>query len=170
MVAAMKHMVANFSKLDKFKGVDFKRWQKKMHFLLSTMSVLYIPPFYGFASPNGEAPMFPIIYPMLVLGLFPPQPTDQGAGLYVVPTFPNSFKGPIDGYPSNAIISFTYNVPIQVQEEQEKNEEITKKSSFIQVRRIPHQEQAGETLQEQKNQSLKLPSPKIMLKSSYIKE
>nr|GEW60597.1 hypothetical protein [Tanacetum cinerariifolium] len=40
--AAMKHMVANFSKLDKFEGVDFIIWQKKMHFLLSTMSVVYI--------------------------------------------------------------------------------------------------------------------------------
>nr|GEZ61749.1 zinc finger, CCHC-type [Tanacetum cinerariifolium] len=29
-------------KLDKFKGVDFKRWQKKMHFLLSSMSVVYV--------------------------------------------------------------------------------------------------------------------------------
>ncbi|GKD10363.1 hypothetical protein Tco_1190048, partial [Tanacetum coccineum] len=41
MTAAMKHMVANFSKLDKFEGVDSRRWQKKMHFLLSTMSVVY---------------------------------------------------------------------------------------------------------------------------------
>ncbi|GJW57689.1 hypothetical protein Tco_0104420 [Tanacetum coccineum] len=40
MAAAMKHMVANFSKLDKFEGVDFRRWQKKMHFLLSTMNVI----------------------------------------------------------------------------------------------------------------------------------
>ncbi|GKB14733.1 hypothetical protein Tco_0848656 [Tanacetum coccineum] len=38
----MKHMMANFSKLNKFEGVDFIRWQKKMHFLLSTMSVVYI--------------------------------------------------------------------------------------------------------------------------------
>ncbi|GKC45103.1 zinc finger, CCHC-type containing protein, partial [Tanacetum coccineum] len=38
----MKHMVANFSKLDKFEGVDFRRWQKKMHFLLSTISVVYV--------------------------------------------------------------------------------------------------------------------------------
>ncbi|GKA14469.1 hypothetical protein Tco_0694115 [Tanacetum coccineum] len=36
------HMVANFSKLDKFEGVDFRRWKKKMHFLLSTMSVVYV--------------------------------------------------------------------------------------------------------------------------------
>ncbi|GKF60998.1 hypothetical protein Tco_0177784, partial [Tanacetum coccineum] len=40
--AAMKHMASNFSKLDKFKGVDFRRWQKKMHFLLSGMSVVYV--------------------------------------------------------------------------------------------------------------------------------
>ncbi|GJZ73543.1 hypothetical protein Tco_0637689 [Tanacetum coccineum] len=25
-----------------FKGVDFRRWQKKMHFLLSSMSVVYV--------------------------------------------------------------------------------------------------------------------------------
>ncbi|GJU76991.1 zinc finger, CCHC-type containing protein [Tanacetum coccineum] len=28
--------------LDKFKGVDFRRWQKKMHFLLFSMSVVYM--------------------------------------------------------------------------------------------------------------------------------
>ncbi|GJW45312.1 hypothetical protein Tco_0074111 [Tanacetum coccineum] len=42
MVAAMKHMASNFAKLDKFEGVNFKRWQKKMHFLLSSMSVVYV--------------------------------------------------------------------------------------------------------------------------------
>ncbi|GJW13976.1 zinc finger, CCHC-type containing protein [Tanacetum coccineum] len=41
-VAAMKHMYLKFAKLDKFKGVDFRRWQKKMHFLLSSMSVVYM--------------------------------------------------------------------------------------------------------------------------------
>jgi len=40
--AAMKHMTSNFAKLDKFEGVDFKRWKKKMHFLLSSMSVVYV--------------------------------------------------------------------------------------------------------------------------------
>ncbi|GJT16726.1 zinc finger, CCHC-type containing protein [Tanacetum coccineum] len=40
--AAMKHMASNFTKLDKFEGVDFRRWQKKMHFLLSSMSVVYV--------------------------------------------------------------------------------------------------------------------------------
>ncbi|GJX05113.1 zinc finger, CCHC-type containing protein [Tanacetum coccineum] len=42
MVAAMKHMTSNFAKLDKFEGVDFRRWQKKMHFLLFSMSVVYV--------------------------------------------------------------------------------------------------------------------------------
>ncbi|GKD57097.1 hypothetical protein Tco_1290484 [Tanacetum coccineum] len=42
MAAAMKHMVANFFKLEKFEGVDFRRWQKKMHFFLSTMSLVYV--------------------------------------------------------------------------------------------------------------------------------
>nr|GEU54313.1 hypothetical protein [Tanacetum cinerariifolium] len=40
--AAMKHMASNFAKLDKFEGVDFRRWQKKMHFLLFSMSVVYV--------------------------------------------------------------------------------------------------------------------------------
>ncbi|GJV56097.1 zinc finger, CCHC-type containing protein, partial [Tanacetum coccineum] len=40
--AAMKHMASNFAKLDKFEGVDFRKWQKKMHFLLSSMSVVYV--------------------------------------------------------------------------------------------------------------------------------
>ncbi|GJT93166.1 zinc finger, CCHC-type containing protein [Tanacetum coccineum] len=42
VVAAVKHMALNFSKLDKFKGVDFRRWQKKMHFLISSMNVVYV--------------------------------------------------------------------------------------------------------------------------------
>nr|GEW97327.1 zinc finger, CCHC-type [Tanacetum cinerariifolium] len=40
--AAMKHMSSNFAKLDKFEGVDFRRWQKKMHYLISSMSVVYV--------------------------------------------------------------------------------------------------------------------------------
>ncbi|GJX84552.1 zinc finger, CCHC-type containing protein [Tanacetum coccineum] len=40
--ATMKHIASNFSKLDKFERVDFRRWQKKMHFLLSIMSVVYV--------------------------------------------------------------------------------------------------------------------------------
>nr|GEW40980.1 zinc finger, CCHC-type [Tanacetum cinerariifolium] len=42
VAASMKHMASNFAKLDKFKRVDFKRWQKKMHSLLSSMSVMYV--------------------------------------------------------------------------------------------------------------------------------
>ncbi|GKE80002.1 hypothetical protein Tco_1550002, partial [Tanacetum coccineum] len=42
MVVAMKHMASNFVKLKKFEGVNFRRWQKKMHFLLSSMSVVYV--------------------------------------------------------------------------------------------------------------------------------
>ncbi|GJW64448.1 zinc finger, CCHC-type containing protein [Tanacetum coccineum] len=42
MATAIKHMASNFAKLDKFKGVDFRRWQKKMHFLLSSMDVVYM--------------------------------------------------------------------------------------------------------------------------------
>nr|GEW54953.1 zinc finger, CCHC-type [Tanacetum cinerariifolium] len=30
-------MTTNFEKLDKFEGYDFRRWQKKMHFLLTTL-------------------------------------------------------------------------------------------------------------------------------------
>ncbi|GJR97498.1 zinc finger, CCHC-type containing protein [Tanacetum coccineum] len=39
---AMKHMASSFAKLEKFEGVDFRRWQKKMHFMLSSMSVVYV--------------------------------------------------------------------------------------------------------------------------------
>ncbi|GKE19619.1 hypothetical protein Tco_1427196 [Tanacetum coccineum] len=42
MAAAMKHMASNFDKLKKFERVDFRRWQKKMNFLLSSMSVVYV--------------------------------------------------------------------------------------------------------------------------------
>ncbi|GKC66820.1 zinc finger, CCHC-type containing protein [Tanacetum coccineum] len=40
--AALKHMASNFAKLNKFEGVNFRRWQKKMHFLLFSMSVVYV--------------------------------------------------------------------------------------------------------------------------------
>nr|GEX22869.1 zinc finger, CCHC-type [Tanacetum cinerariifolium] len=41
-VAAIKHMASNCAKLDKFEGVDFQRWQKNMHFLLSSITVVYV--------------------------------------------------------------------------------------------------------------------------------
>nr|GEX31585.1 zinc finger, CCHC-type [Tanacetum cinerariifolium] len=42
VAAAMKHMASRFAKLEKFEGVDFRRWKKKMHFMLSSMSVVYV--------------------------------------------------------------------------------------------------------------------------------
>ncbi|GJU80527.1 zinc finger, CCHC-type containing protein [Tanacetum coccineum] len=38
----VKEMTTNFGKLDKFEGHDFRRWQKKMHFLLTTLKVVYV--------------------------------------------------------------------------------------------------------------------------------
>nr|GEV04249.1 zinc finger, CCHC-type [Tanacetum cinerariifolium] len=38
----MKDMTTNFGKLDKFEGHDFRRWQKKIHFLLRTLKVIYV--------------------------------------------------------------------------------------------------------------------------------
>nr|GEV98972.1 zinc finger, CCHC-type [Tanacetum cinerariifolium] len=38
----VKVMTTNFGKLDKFKGHDFRRWNKKMHFLLTTLKVVYV--------------------------------------------------------------------------------------------------------------------------------
>ncbi|GJU26977.1 hypothetical protein Tco_1165598 [Tanacetum coccineum] len=42
VAAAMKHMASNFAKINKFEGVDFRIWHKKMHFLLFSMSVVYV--------------------------------------------------------------------------------------------------------------------------------
>ncbi|GJV41242.1 zinc finger, CCHC-type containing protein [Tanacetum coccineum] len=56
--ASMKHMASNFAKLDTFEGVDIRRWHKKMHFLLSSMSVVYVltthMPEDGGDNPNVE--------------------------------------------------------------------------------------------------------------------
>ncbi|KAK9750884.1 hypothetical protein RND81_02G228400 [Saponaria officinalis] len=38
----IKDMTSKFGKLEKFDGVDFRRWQKKMHFLLTTLKVVYV--------------------------------------------------------------------------------------------------------------------------------
>src|SRR5581483_10604223 len=42
MAESVKDMTSKFSKLEKFQGVDFRRWQKKMHFLLTTLKVVYV--------------------------------------------------------------------------------------------------------------------------------
>nr|GEV26859.1 hypothetical protein [Tanacetum cinerariifolium] len=38
----VKDVTINFGKLDKFEGNDFRRWQKKIHFLLMTLKVVYV--------------------------------------------------------------------------------------------------------------------------------
>ncbi|GKE03178.1 hypothetical protein Tco_1395196, partial [Tanacetum coccineum] len=38
----VKEMTTNFGKLDRFEGYDFRRWKKKMHFLLMTLKVVYV--------------------------------------------------------------------------------------------------------------------------------
>ena len=35
-------MTSKFGKLEKFEGVDFRRWQQKMHFYLTTLNVVYV--------------------------------------------------------------------------------------------------------------------------------
>ncbi|GJZ59166.1 hypothetical protein Tco_0614982 [Tanacetum coccineum] len=35
-------MTTNNGKLNKFEGHDFRRWQKKRHFLLTTLKVVYV--------------------------------------------------------------------------------------------------------------------------------
>nr|GEV56915.1 zinc finger, CCHC-type [Tanacetum cinerariifolium] len=40
--STVKEMTTNFEKLDKFEGHDFRQWQKKMHFLLTTLKVVYV--------------------------------------------------------------------------------------------------------------------------------
>ncbi|GJW14274.1 hypothetical protein Tco_0018407 [Tanacetum coccineum] len=40
--STVKEMTTNFGKLDKFEGHDFRQWQKKMHFLLTTLKVVYV--------------------------------------------------------------------------------------------------------------------------------
>ncbi|XP_074314639.1 uncharacterized protein LOC141649866 [Silene latifolia] len=39
---SIKDMTTKFEKLEKFEGVDFRRWQKKMHFLLTALKVVYV--------------------------------------------------------------------------------------------------------------------------------
>nr|GEW06883.1 zinc finger, CCHC-type [Tanacetum cinerariifolium] len=62
-VAAMKHMASSFAKLEKFERVDFRRWQKEMHFMIFSKSLVYVlttpmqedgdAPFGSFSKPNA---------------------------------------------------------------------------------------------------------------------
>lgn len=40
--STVKEMTTNFGKLEKFQGHDFRRWQKKMHFMLTALKVVYV--------------------------------------------------------------------------------------------------------------------------------
>ncbi|XP_021755973.1 uncharacterized protein LOC110721150 [Chenopodium quinoa] len=42
MASKMKDLATNFVKLDRFDGGNFRRWQKKVHFLLTTLNVAYV--------------------------------------------------------------------------------------------------------------------------------
>src|SRR5688572_13355340 len=42
MSHSLRDMTNNFQKLDKFEGIYFCRWQKKMHFMLTTLKVVYM--------------------------------------------------------------------------------------------------------------------------------
>nr|GEX80052.1 zinc finger, CCHC-type [Tanacetum cinerariifolium] len=39
---SVKDMTSKFDKLAKFEGQDFRRWQKKMHFILTTLKIVYV--------------------------------------------------------------------------------------------------------------------------------
>ena len=39
---SIRDMTNKFMKLEKLEGQDFRRWQKKMHFLLTTLKVVYV--------------------------------------------------------------------------------------------------------------------------------
>ncbi|XP_017621999.1 uncharacterized protein LOC108466152 [Gossypium arboreum] len=38
----LRELASNFFKLDRLDGGNFRRWQKKMHFLLSTLKIAYV--------------------------------------------------------------------------------------------------------------------------------
>ena len=38
-MASIKDLTSNFTKLEKFVGIDFRRWQKKMMLVLTTLNV-----------------------------------------------------------------------------------------------------------------------------------
>ena len=42
MVMSLQKMTQDFVKFDQFDGGNFKRWKNKMHFLLTTLKVIYV--------------------------------------------------------------------------------------------------------------------------------
>jgi len=45
MTSSLKDLATNILKLERFDGGNFRRWQKKMHFLLTTLQVAYVRTF-----------------------------------------------------------------------------------------------------------------------------
>ncbi|KAK0600083.1 hypothetical protein LWI29_011479 [Acer saccharum] len=41
-VSSLHDFAVDFVKLDRFDGGNFRRWQKKLHFLLTTLKVVYV--------------------------------------------------------------------------------------------------------------------------------
>ena len=41
-MASLRHFTADFVKLERFDGATFRHWQKKIHFLLSSLKVVYV--------------------------------------------------------------------------------------------------------------------------------
>lgn len=41
-MSSMKDFTSNFVKLERFEGGNFRRWQKKLHFLLTSLKVVYV--------------------------------------------------------------------------------------------------------------------------------
>ncbi|KAK0590820.1 hypothetical protein LWI29_032057 [Acer saccharum] len=41
-VSSLHDFTVDFVKLDRFEGGNFKRWQKKLHFLLTTLKVVFV--------------------------------------------------------------------------------------------------------------------------------
>ena len=42
MASSLRDLATNIVKLERFDGENFMRWQKKMHFLLTTIQVAYV--------------------------------------------------------------------------------------------------------------------------------
>lgn len=55
-MATIREMSANIHKLDKFEGVGFRRWQKKIHFLLPSLSAKYVLSTLIIESVENETP------------------------------------------------------------------------------------------------------------------
>jgi hypothetical protein len=63
-------------------------------------------------APNTASPMFPLMYPMLVPGMYSQQGVDdqaQDPGIYAIQD--NQFMGSMGGYAAKTFIPLTYTIP-----------------------------------------------------------